>query len=237
MQTDNESLHPGLRHTLVCRRLPDFDADDWTAVSAAFKHTHSAPLRQYWLDTPQTEFLPTTTRVGWTGDSLWVYAVMSDRDIYNEAVADNAHTWSLGDVFEIFLRECGREPYAEYHITPDNITLQLHFPKLESLLEMKNDPDRTLEDFMLAKRSFDSWVEVDAQANYWRVLARVPAKNITGRDILKPGEQWRYSFCRYDYTRNGGKPVISSTSCHEQAGFHRHSEWGRLVFQSNPHTL
>jgi hypothetical protein len=71
------------------------------------------------------------------------------------------------------------------------------------------------------------WVE----GGRWVVLAEIPASLVCGAPTPLPGQRWRFSFSRYDYTRGRAEPVISSTSPHPCADFHRQEDWGLLLFE------
>jgi hypothetical protein len=72
------------------------------------------------------------------------------------------------------------------------------------------------------------WLEPDR----WVVLAEIPSALVCGAPVPLAGRQWRFSFSRYDYTRGRAEPVISSTSPHPQADFHRQQDWGFLWFET-----
>jgi hypothetical protein len=75
------------------------------------------------------------------------------------------------------------------------------------------------------------WSEtiVEAEHNRWKVLAKIISTNLTGKNI-DPGEEWMFSFSRYDYTRGVKKPVLSSTSLHSRPHFHDRHDWGTVIF-------
>jgi hypothetical protein len=175
-------------------------------------------MQQGWMETPQPGFLPAEIRVGWTSSRLVVLAEIPDQDIFTLATGPNQRTWELGDVFEIFLQAEDRSDYVELHVTPPNFRLQLH---IESL----GKPATQLDDGV-----FSSQVEIDAANQRWTVYAEVPASLVSGRDHIRPGESWRFSFSRYDASRNGRPLVLSSTSPHQAVNFHRTHEWGKITF-------
>lgn len=184
----------------------------------------SAPvfMRQAWLAAPRPYFLSAEIRVGWTPSHLVVLANLPDCDIFTLATGPNQRMWELGDVFEIFLQAENRSDYIELHVTPANFRLQLH-------IECPGGSRAHLDDGAFASR-----VEIDPLNELWRVCAEIPAKIVSGRDTIMPGEVWRFSFSRYDASRDGSAPVLSSTSPHQEVNFHRTNEWGRLKFQPAP---
>jgi hypothetical protein len=177
-------------------------------------------MQQGWLDAPQADFLAAEIRVGWTPSRLVVLAEIPDRDIFTQATGPNQRTWELGDVFEIFLKPEDRSDYVELHVTPPNFRLQL---QIESL----GKPATHLDDGV-----FSSRVKIDTANQKWTVYAEVPASLVSGREHIQAGESWLFSFSRYDASRDGRPPILSSTSPHQAINFHRIHEWGKITFCS-----
>jgi hypothetical protein len=175
-------------------------------------------LQQGWMEKPQADFLPAAVRVGWTPGGLVILAEIPDRDIFTLATAPNQKMWELGDVFEIFLQDEDRSDYVELHVTPANLRLQLRF-------ETSGATPVQLSDGV-----FSSHVGIDSPNQRWSLQASVPAVLVSGRSQIQPGEVWRFSFSRYDASRDGTTPVLSSTSPHQAINFHRNHEWGKLTF-------
>ena len=113
---------------LDCRRLPVFDAEKLDTVRAAFATAGGCVMQQAWLAGPEPDFTPAVVRAGWRGNSLLVFAELEDADIFTRATAHNQRMWELGDVLEIFLSAENSAGYVEFHVTPNNLRLQLRFP-------------------------------------------------------------------------------------------------------------
>src|SRR5208282_1675196 len=111
-----------------CLPLPAFDASDLKAAREAFRQAVPCALGQAWLEKAEPDFAPALVRVGWRENSLLLFAELTDRDIFTRATAPNQRMWELGDTFEIFLGLLGEPSYAELHVTPNNLHLQLRFP-------------------------------------------------------------------------------------------------------------
>lgn len=203
---------------ISCAALAGKDLPQSGAIPAGLAFSASVHMQQGWLKTPQSGFLPAEIRVAWTPFRLVVLAEIPDHDIFTLATGPNQRTWELGDVFEIFLQAEDRSDYVELHVTPPNFRLQLH-------IESPGKPATQLDDGV-----FSSWVEIDAENKRWTVYAEVPAKLVSGRDHIRPGESWRFSFSRYDASRYGSPPILSSTSPHQAVNFHRTHEWGKITF-------
>ena len=168
-------------------------------------------LGQFWNHTPEPSLRPTDARVWWSDGFLYVEALLTDDDVFNDATAHNQRTWETGDVFEIFARREDSTEYVEVHVTPNNIKLHLKFVdfdqtnRIESIDEVAANPDE-----------IESCAALTATG--WSAYARVPLP-------ASPGELVRVSLCRYDASRAAEEPVLSSTSPHTELKFHQPWEW------------
>lgn len=121
-------------------------------------------------------------------------------------------------------------------MTPLNQLFQLNLPDAVTIDKAREsgDPHKALEVCKAWKPLIRARAEVDVAKNRWWVKAVVPLPGLVqgeGR-IFDPGEAWRFSFSRYDYTRGQEESVVSSTSPHAHPNFHGLGEWGtmRLMF-------
>ncbi len=222
---------PGLAPEIQCEPLPPFDRTNLESVQRAFQSAVPCSFRQAWLDQEEAGFSPGTVRMGWRENSLLVFAELTDMDIFNGATKLNQRTWELGDVFEIFLRSSKKASYVEFHVTPQNQRLQLHYPDA-GIAEWARKQGR-LDDVFVRHEVFYSKTWVDARRNRWWVFAEIPAGEVSGSNEPVENTQWRFSFGRYDYTRGASNPVISSTSPHARPDFHCQHEWGVLTFKNS----
>lgn len=223
------SRKPAVGPLLVCQPIEPFDATEHAAVRASFQSAPGCEMQQAWQAAPSEYFAPAVVRVGWRRNALLVYAELADADIITQATGLNQRLWELGDSFEMFLRPEGREAYVELQVAPNNHRLQLRYAD-RAALERARQSGSTAE-ALIPGEAFRSavWVE----SSRWCVLAEIPAALVCGpRDSLA-GQQWHFSFSRYDYTRGRGEPVISCTSPHTCADFHRQAEWGIIRFGSD----
>lgn len=196
------------------KRLPFSPTAKISEVQSLFSDHKPMLLKQSWLPTPQEDHLPANVRVAHYNSTILAFAEIPDIDIFNLADAPNLKTWTLGDVFEIFLQPETRSDYFELHITPENFRLQYHFESVGAL-------PSTLDDGI-----FESQTWIQHEESRWFVLARIPFSLLK----IAPTEGLRFSFCRYDAFRSGKPPVISSTSNHPVPKFHRPSEWETMIF-------
>jgi hypothetical protein len=212
-----------------CALLADFPSGKIEALRHAFAGASPLALRQAWLDKPEPDFAPGSVRVGWRNGSLLLLAELNDADIFTEMTKLNQKAWLLGDAFEIFLRPIQQAAYIEFHVTPNNQHLQLRFPDAAAVV--RADQDGTVESLMLPGQVFHSKTWVQPEAGRWFIFAEIPAGAVGAESRSLSGCQWFFSFSRYDYTRGRKEPVISSTSPHALANFHRQQEWGLMTFK------
>ena len=217
-----------VRPIIRCGQLPDFDDADLAAVRAAFASATPCAMGQEWRVELEHDFAPGQVRVGWRLDELLVFAELTDRDIFSHATGDNQRMWELGDTFEMFLRPSSQTEYCELHVTPNNHRLQLCFPDATALERLR--ASGRIDEFVLPSGVFHSRTWVQPENQKWFVFAAVPARMVCDQAQLISGARWHFSFSRYDYRRGDAEPVISSTSPHPVASFHRQEEWGELTF-------
>ena len=232
MPLDNPSSahRPVVGPLVQCVALPEFDDADLESVRGAFQAATACPLGQAWQSEPSSGFAPAEVRVGWRGASLLVFAEMTDGDIHTSATVLNQRMWELGDAFEIFLRAKGRDAYVEFQVAPNNQRLQLRYANRTALDHARATGD--LAGALIEGDVFRSRTWIRMQHSRWNVFVEIPATSVCDSRDLLAGSRWHFSFSRYDHTRGLGEPVISSTSPHSEADFHRQQEWGVLTFSS-----
>lgn len=205
------------------------DETNLESVRTAFSAAPVLTLGQAWRAQPEPEFRPGTVRVGWRDETLFVFAELTDADIFSRATRLNEYTWELGDAFEIFLKPVEQNAYVEFHVTPNNQRLQLRFPDTAALRAAQRSGE--FDQFLIGGQAIRSTAWVYPDTNHWFALAAIPATTVWGTGRQMAGAAWRFSFSRYDYTRGREKPVVSSTSPHPEPDFHSQAEWGTLRFQ------
>lgn len=216
---------------LACVTLPPFDATQLDGVRGAFASAARCELGQAWQAATSPRFAPAVVRFGWSGNVLLVYAELTDADIFTRATELNQRLWELGDSFEIFLRPEDQEAYVELQVAPNNQRLQLRYANIAAL-DCARQTGR-LTEALLPGDAFLSRTWIEEQHSRWHVLAGISTALVCGGSGELSGRRWRFSFSRYDYTRGEDEPVISSSSAHAEADFHRQHEWGQLYFTRN----
>jgi hypothetical protein len=214
---------------LHCRPLPAFDADELDSVRAAFAGAEACVMRQAWLAALEKDFAPAPVRVGTRGESLAVFAELEDADIFSRATAHNQRMWELGDVLEVFLSPENAAHYVEFHVTPNNLRLQLRFPDTATL--RRAQAENKFDHLLLPDGVFRSRVWSQPESKRWFALMEIPVGVVCG-DEPSPvaGTRWKFSFSRYDCTRGRSEPIYSSTSPHAKLDYHRREEWGTMTF-------
>lgn len=216
---------------LVSTVLPGFNGTDLESVRRAFHSAAPCRLRQAWQERESSNFAPALVRTGWRHNSFLVYAELTDADIFTQASGLNQRLWELGDAFEIFLRPEGDEAYVEFQVAPNNQRLQLRYVSRAALDRARKTG--SLADALIPGAAFRSKIWIEDQNSRWHIFAEIPAQVVCGSTDSLGGGRWHFSFSRYDYTQGVAEPVISSTSPHAEANFHRQQEWGVLSFISS----
>jgi hypothetical protein len=209
-----------------CGPLARFDHTDLASVRRAFSQAPGCQLQQAWLDAEEPGFLPGEVRLGWRDNSILIFAELCDAEIFNHATALNQRTWELGDVFEIFLRPRSATAYVELQVTPDNQRLQLRYADADAVRIAR--VTKNLDHALVWGELFQS--QTWKASGRWQVFAEIPSASVHAEITSLENSEWQFSFSRYDYTHGHSKPVISSTSPHAQADFHRTQEWGTVIF-------
>jgi len=214
---------------IVCGELPVFDEADLASVQQAFRAVKPCQLLQAWQTETSPGFASASVRVGWREDCLLVFAELMDADILSHAKGINQRVWELGDTFEIYLRAESQTNYLQLDITPYNHRMQLWIPSAEDLRRAQTASEFARH--VLPGNHFRTATWLLPEKDRWFVYAAIPARTVSGNASLNAKEWWHFSFSRYDYTRGQLEPVISSTSPHAEANFHRQQEWGLIHFE------
>lgn len=172
---------------------------------------------------------PSTVDLSWSATGLHFLARLADLDVGTRARGPGERLWELGDVLEIFAGSPGAEAYLELHVAPNGCTLQLGWPSVSILTAMRARNERDLGAFVRTEPLFRA--EPRLVPDGWEVEGVVFAQAL---ESLNPagcghGTRWALSFSRYDYGAEAVAPLLSSTSPHPVADFHRRSDWRTVV--------
>lgn len=203
----------------------------FAGTPAEHPDSFSSPWRmqQAWLDQEQEVFRPGTVSMAWQPDGLLVFALLPDDEIFSASTADDEQLWTLGDVFEIFIRRETSPVYLELHASPNGH--QLHLEWTEEGMQKIKQKEAQLKDFMRDARAFQADVTKLADKKGWAVFAKIPASILPDGAPFVPGEKLSISFSRYDTDGEGKNAILSSTSPHKKLSYHRLQEWRSVVLE------
>jgi len=172
----------------------------------------------------------TTAYLAWDDDALYYAASMKDRELRAFGTKRNDSLWN-GDVFELFFKpRVNRPEYYEFQANPRAVVFELFIPGSE------HKPVDYAAEAPLGSRAvvaLDGTLDQAGDRDVgWSVEGRIPwsAFAPTGGKP-KPGDEWRFALCRYDYGPKGTSPILGSSAPLTQPNFHRHEDYGKLVFE------
>jgi hypothetical protein len=204
---------------------------DLPGLRAAFAGAQPIPLRQNFpggdLSAPPTS----TAWIGWNDSILHILAELSDDCIQTRATTFNQMLCQLGDCFEIFLKAPESPSYLEFHLAPNNVTLQLLYPSHAEFDRCRDWPEAEfLARFALPRPVFDPQVWLEARR--WTVFASIDLRLLLPSLSTLANQELQFHFGRYDYPPDGTKPILSCSSVLSRLDFHAIPEWGRLVLKA-----
>lgn len=183
------------------------------------------PLRQSWRSAgPAAGFRSGRARATWNARALTFTMLFRGRPAGNRARRLNERTWELGDVGEVFLQLSGAGGYWEFHVTPENQRLQLHWPA--GGLAVFRAGRAAFEEFTLGPEAGLSSTAT-VWPDRWRATLTIPA-SVLGLAGFSSGQSLRAAVCRYDCA-GSAEPVCSSTAPLLEPSFHRPAEWSVLT--------
>ena len=93
---------------------------------------------------------------------------------------------------------------------------------------MRKDHKFTMETKVTRRGTLNHWMDKDEG---WTVEGRIPWKDfsLTGGSP-KPGDEWRFALCRYDYSVGSSQPELSSIAPYKRLDFHRTEDFLPLKF-------
>ena len=166
----------------------------------------------------------------WDDDALYYAATMTDAELRSYGKHRNDTLWD-GDVFEMFFKPSGSGPeYYEFQANPRELIFECYFPR-------RGDYPKDLSQAPILGNK--AVVRLDGTLDHpgdrdtsWTVEGRIPwsAFQPTGGKP-KPGDEWRFALCRYDYGPEGTKPVLMSSAPLTKGSFHQHEDYGKLRFE------
>ena len=172
----------------------------------------------------------TRAYLAWDDDALYYAATMSDAELRAFGKARNDSLWN-GDVFEMFFKPSADRPaYYEFQANPKALIFECFFPERGIYpKDLGQAPVLGNTAVVHLEGTLDHPGDTDAS---WTVEGRIPwsAFRPTG-GRPKPGDEWRFALCRFDFGPEGTPPVLMSSAPLTEPKFHRHEDYGRLRFE------
>jgi hypothetical protein len=166
----------------------------------------------------------------WDDDALYYAASMDDAELRSFGTKRNDTLWN-GDVFELFFKPSATEPaYYEFQANPRGAVFELAFPKRGQYPgDLAKAPLLGSQAVVTLQGTLDQPGDRD---HGWTVEGRIPwsAFSPTGGKP-KPGDEWLFALCRYDYGPKGTEPVLTSSAPLTKPSFHHHEDYGSLRFE------
>jgi hypothetical protein len=181
----------------------------------------------FWTKTPRAG---TFAYLVWDDDALYYAASMTDAELRAFGTKRNDTLWE-GDVFELFFKPAVDKPeYFEFQANPRMLVFEMAFPKRQhDSLAFAKAPPLGSKAVVALDGTLDKPGDRDLG---WSVEGRIPwtAFAIAGGKP-KPGDEWRFALCRYDYGPEGTKPITMSSAPLTKPSFHHYEDYARLRFE------
>jgi Carbohydrate family 9 binding domain-like len=183
----------------------------------------------FWTD-PKKPRPGTFAYLVWDDDALYYAGSMTDAELRSFGTKRNDHLWN-GDVFELFLKPSTERPeYYEFQANPRAVVFEAPFPKRgHDFGGLANAPLLGSKAVVALKGTLDQSGDRDEG---WSVEGRIPWSAFApSGGKPKPGTEWLFAICRYDYGPKGADPVTMSSAPLTKASFHRYEDYGKLRFE------
>jgi len=217
-----------------CRWTDDPITIDGKVDEAAWKHAQV--IDHFYLPWLGEKARPAKTatraKLLWDRENFYFFADMDDADLYADVTEPDGFTW-FNDVFEIFLKPAvDKPPYYEFQVNAAGTKLDMLIPQRGAggWQRFKKDGEFHIEAKVELRGTLNKWQDKDKG---WSVEGKIP-----WRDFLRaggrpnPGDTWRFTLCRYDYSVDFEGPELSVCAplVTPPADFHRHEEYAPLKF-------
>ena len=157
----------------------------------------------FWMNPPKSR-PGTFAYLVWDDDALYYAGSMTDAELRSFGTKRNDHLWN-GDVFELFLKPSAQRPeYYEFQANPRGVVFEAPFPKRgHDFGGFANAPVLGSKAAVaLRERSTSPVTAMKAGAS----RAAFPGRRLSPRGGKpKPGAEWLFAICRYDYGKEGNR--------------------------------
>ncbi len=152
-------------------------------------------------------------------DGLHMVALMQDSNPHSRAVKGD-HTWEKGDVCEVFYQpDAEQKPYFEFHITPNQVTLEYYIPDAEQLIAgAYKDEDLLIQTPMIAE------AEVFANGDMSGWIAKIDLPMELLMMFRQGAPKGKFAVCRYN-ERKDESLELSSTTVFPSPRYHQPHCW------------
>ena len=181
----------------------------------------------YWTKTPRAG---TFAYLVWDDDALYYAGSMTDAELRSYGTRRNDSLWD-GDVFELFLKPSADKPaYFEFQANPKMLVFEMAMPRRGAELGPFTDAPLLGNKAVVA---LDGTLDQPGDRDRgWTVEGRIPWSAFAKGELKpKPGDEWFFALCRYDYGPEGTVPVLMSSAPLTQPNFHRYEDYGKLRFE------
>ena len=192
----------------------------------------AAPITRfasYW-DQDRTPRAGTRAYLVWDDEALYYGGTMTDAELRAFGTRRNDSLWD-GDVFELFLKPSVDQPeYYEFQANPKELVFECFMPRRGNFpKDFHQAPILGNKAVVRMEGTLDQPGDTDRS---WTVEGRIPwsAFRPTGGKP-KPGAEWRFAICRYDYGPEGTRPILMSSAPLTKPNFHQHEDYGKLRFE------
>lgn len=177
----------------------------------------------------------TKAKLLWDKENLYFFAEMEDRDLYADVKEQDGMLWS-NDVFELFFKPAeDKSGYYEFQVNAAGAKLDMFLPRRGGGMyqRFKSDGKFDFHAVVKLKGTLNKWSDKDEG---WSVEGKFPWSDFLrtgGRP--EPGEKWKFTLCRYDYSVDFDKPEgpeLSTIAPLKQANFHSHEDYATLIFDA-----
>jgi hypothetical protein len=182
----------------------------------------------FWMN-PKAPRTGTFAYLVWDEDAIYYAGSMTDAELRSFGTKRNDTLWE-GDVFELFLKPTAERPeYYEFQANPRAVVFEMAFAKR---------PDGPVDFAAAAPLGSRAAVALNGTLDQpgdrdqgWTVEGRIPwtAFAPTGGKP-KPGDEWLFAICRYDYGPKDSSPILMSSAPLTKPSFHRYEDYGKLRF-------
>jgi hypothetical protein len=192
----------------------------------------ATPMNLVITDSGRSPRLPTTARMLWDDDYLYVAFDCADRDLRADMALDDDNLWEEDEVAEIFIQpRPGSGKYLEFELNPRNTKLDLDC----------TNPTGTRADLNCRKEwNCTGWhnaVHLRGTLNDstdtdegWSCEMAIPIASVCGEPtLILPGDQWRVNLYRVNRTDGGTEYAAWSRT--QKLDFHIPQKFGVLIFQ------